>query len=51
MKSFQTFRSAATTIAGLELAHRIRKRQFFGLDTDRKHPLNLARVWNAYVMV
>ena len=50
MKSFQTFRSAATTIAGLELAHRIRKRQFFGLDTDRKHPLNLARAWHAYIM-
>ena len=50
MKSFQTFRSAATTIAGLELAHRIRKRQFFGLDTDRKYPLNLAPAWNAYVM-
>ena len=34
----------------LELAHRIRKRQFVGLDTNRKHPLNLARAWNAYVM-
>ena len=48
MKSFQTFRSAATTITGLELADRIHKRQFLGLNTDRKHPLNLARAWNAY---
>ena len=50
MKSFQSFRSAGITITGLELAHRIRKRQFFGLNMDRKHPLNLARAWNAYVM-
>ena len=51
MKSFQSFRSAATTIAGLELAHRIRKRQFVGLNPDRGRPLDLARAWNAYVMV
>ena len=51
MKSFQSFRSAATTIAGLELAHRRRKRQFVGLNPDRGRPLDLARAWNAYVMV
>src|SRR6202521_3395227 len=34
MKSFQSFKTAATTIAGLEFAHRIRKREFIGLDTD-----------------
>ena len=51
MKSFQSFRSAFTTIAGLELAHRIRKRQFLGLHPDRAPPLDLARAWHSHVMV
>lgn len=51
MKSFQSFKTAATTIAGLELAHRIRKRQFLGLDTDRSKPIDLARAWYAAIAV
>ena len=51
MKSFQTFETAATTIAGLEFAHRIRKRQFVGLDRDRSRPIDHARAWFAAVMV
>ena len=51
MKSFQSFRSASTTIAGLELARRIRKRQFVGLNPDRGRPLDLGRAWHSHVMV
>jgi transposase-like protein len=51
MKSFQSFQTANTTITGLELAHRIRKRQFSGLDKDRSRPVNYARAWFAAVMV
>ena len=50
MKSFQSFQSASITISGLELAHRIRKRQFVGLHPNRARPLNLARSWYAAVM-
>jgi transposase-like protein len=51
VKSFQSLDTAATTIAGMELAHRIRKRQFTGLDCDRSRPINHARAWFAAVMV
>jgi transposase-like protein len=51
MKSVQSFQTANTTITGLELAHRIRKRQFTGLDKDRSRPVNHARAWFAAVMV
>jgi transposase-like protein len=51
MKSFQSFQTAKTTIAGIELAHRIRKRQFVGLDPHRSRPIDQARAWNAAVMV
>ena len=51
MKAFQSFQSASITIAGLELAHRIRKRQFLGLHPDRARPLGLARAWHSHVMV
>ena len=51
MKAFQSFQSAGITIAGLELAHRIRKRQFLGLHPDRARPLDLARAWHSHVMV
>lgn len=51
MKSFQSFQTAKTTIAGIELAHRIRKRQFVGLDRKRSRPIDHARAWFAAVMV
>ena len=51
MKSFQSFQTAKTTIAGIELAHRIRKRQFVGLDRNRSRPIDHARAWFAAVMV
>jgi len=36
MKGFKSFDNAAVTIAGIELAHRIQKRQFsFGLGRPR----------------
>ena len=38
MKGFKSFTNAAITIAGIELAHRIRKRQFsFGLGRSRRN--------------
>jgi transposase-like protein len=38
MKGFKSFTNAAITIAGIELAHRIHKRQFtFGLGRPRRH--------------
>jgi putative transposase len=37
MTGFKSFRNAANTLAGIELAHRIRKRQFsFGLGRQRR---------------
>jgi transposase-like protein len=38
MKGFKSFANAAITIAGIELAHRIHKRQFsFGLGRPRRN--------------
>jgi transposase-like protein len=38
MKGFKSFTNAAITIAGIELAHRIHKRQFsFGLGRPRRN--------------
>jgi len=37
MTGFKTFRNASTTLAGVELAHRIRKRQvYFGAGHSRR---------------
>lgn len=46
MRGFESFRTAATTIAGIELAHRIRKRQFCFQARGRHVPLNLRREWS-----
>jgi transposase-like protein len=46
MKGFKSFANASVTIAGIELAHRIRKRQFsFGLGRQR-HDWSLKRRWD-----
>jgi hypothetical protein len=45
MKAFKSFTNAAITIAGIELAHRIHKRQFsFGLGRPRR-PCSLKVRW------
>src|SRR4029434_11057214 len=41
MLGFKSVKTAAVTISGIELAHRIRKRQFLCQPTDRRAPLNL----------
>jgi putative transposase len=46
MPGFKRFRSAATTISGIELAHRIRKGQFDLAKLGLKDVAALA-VWNA----
>ena len=51
MLGFKSVKTAAVTIAGIELAHRIRKRQFVCQPTDRREPLNLRTAWFAAVMV
>jgi hypothetical protein len=47
----KAFTTAATTLAGIELAHRIRKRQFICQAEDRRVPLDLRREWYAAIMV
>jgi transposase-like protein len=45
MTGFKSFRNAAILIAGIELAHRIRKRQFsFGLGRQRR-AWSLKQLW------
>jgi transposase-like protein len=45
MLAMKSFRTAAITLAGIELAHRIRKRQFtFGSRSGRQ-PFNLKHAW------
>jgi transposase-like protein len=46
MTGFKSFRNAAITLAGIELAHRIRKRQFsFGLGRQRQ-AWSLKQLWD-----
>ena len=51
MLGFKSFKTAALTISGIELAHRIRKREFLCQPTDRSEPLDLRTAWFAAVMV
>jgi transposase-like protein len=51
MLGFKSVKTAAVTIAGIKLAHRIQKRQFLCQPTDRREPLNLRVAWFAAVMV
>ena len=44
MRGFKSFTAAATTLAGMELAHRIRKRKFICQPKDRRIPLDSSRV-------
>jgi hypothetical protein len=45
MLALKSFRTAAVTLAGVELAHRIRKRQFsFGRRSPRR-PCSLKQLW------
>ena len=44
-KGFKSFASAATTLAGFELAHRIRKRQFNFKRRGRRFGLNRRIDW------
>jgi transposase-like protein len=50
MLGFKRFRSAATTIAGIELMHRIRKGQF-GLASLRLKDAAVPTTWNAVLSV
>lgn len=50
MLSFKRFRSAATTLSGIELAHRIRKGQFDLSKLDLKGAAAPA-VWNSVLSV
>jgi len=46
MTGFKSFHNASVTLAGIELAHRIRKRQFsFGLGRQRR-AWSLKQLWN-----
>ena len=46
MTGFKSFRNASVTLAGIELAHRIRKRQFsFGLGRQRR-AWSLRQLWD-----
>ena len=51
MRGFKSFTTAATTLAGIELAHRMRKRQFICQSKDRRVPLDLRRDWYGAIMV
>ena len=51
MHGLKSFTTAAITLAGIELAHRIRKRQFICQSKDRRVPLNLRREWYAAIMI
>ena len=51
MPGFKSVKTAAVTISGIELAHRIRKRQFRCQSTDRRESLNLRTAWFAAVIV
>ena len=51
MRAFKSFTIAATILAGIELAHRVRKRQFICQSKDRRIPLDLRREWYATIMV
>ena len=51
MLGFKSVKTAVVTISGIELAHRIRKRQFICQPTDRRETLNLRTAWFAAVMV
>ena len=45
MTGFKSFRSASVTLAGIELAHRIRKRQFY-FDAGRsRRAWSLKQLW------
>lgn len=46
MVGFKTFRSASITIAGIELAHRIRKNQFALGHVHRAHRFNPRTAWD-----
>jgi transposase-like protein len=46
MLGLKSFRSAATTFAGVELAHRIRKRQYSLLIESRGGALSLKELWD-----
>jgi transposase-like protein len=51
MRGFKSFAAASTTLAGIGLAHRIRKRQFICQSRNRRGPLDLRREWYAAIMV
>jgi transposase-like protein len=51
MRGCKSFDATSTTLAGIELAHRIRKRQFICQSKERRGPLNLRREWYAAIMV
>jgi transposase-like protein len=51
MLGFKSLKTEAVTISGIELAHRIRKRQFVCQPADRREPLNLRTAWFAAVKV
>jgi len=51
MRGFKLFAAASTTLAGIELAHRIRKRQFICQPRNRHGPLDLRRAWYVAIMV
>lgn len=42
----KSFRTAAITLAGIELAHRIRKRQFSIVGIRRDQPVSLKQLWD-----
>ena len=50
MLGFKRFRSAATTISGIELMHRIRKGQF-DLDRLRLKDTTTPTIWNAVIVI
>ena len=45
MTGFKNFRNAAITLAGIELAHRIRKRQFYFGAGRSRHAWSLKQLW------
>ena len=51
MRGFKSFTTAATTLAGIELAHRIRNRQFICQSKDRRISLDRRREWYAAIIV
>jgi len=46
MLGFKSFRTAAITLAGIELAHRIRKRQFSFANGSDRGTESLKQLWN-----